>query len=111
MPQLCKAKKLNDSPIIFINAGRFSQWTSEQGPAHPALQKSLPQVSSPGQPSRDCTLQRHNNENSKQIFTEKELRGLSPNFYIHVSVSDYYIPMIGLLILLQENMRIDPGNI
>ncbi len=30
-------------------------------------------------------LQRHNTENSKQIFPEKELRGLSPNFHIHVS--------------------------
>jgi hypothetical protein len=26
------------------------------------------------------SLQRHNTENSKQIFAEKELRGLSPNF-------------------------------
>ncbi len=33
----------------------------------------------------------------KQIFPEKELRGLSPNFHIHVSVSDWYI----LLILLR----------
>jgi len=57
-----------------------------------------------------CTaLQRTNTENSKQIFPEKELRGLSPNFHIHVSVSDLYIPTIGLPILLQENMRIDPG--
>ncbi len=31
-------------------------------------------------------LQRHNAENSKQIFPEKELRGHSPNFNIHVSV-------------------------
>ncbi len=38
------------------------------------------------------TLQRHSAENSKQIFPEKELRGLSPNLYIHVSVSDLYIP-------------------
>ncbi len=36
---------------------------------------------------------------------EKELRGLS------VSVSDLYIPTIGLPILLQENMGTDPGNI
>jgi hypothetical protein len=34
------------------------------------------------------TLQRHNTENSKQIFPEKELCGLSPHFHIHVSVSD-----------------------
>jgi hypothetical protein len=39
------------------------------------------------------------------------LRGLSPNFYIDVSVSDLYIPTIGLPILLQENMWIDPKNI
>jgi len=35
---------------------------------------------------------------------KKELRGYSPNSYIHVSVSDLYIPlMIGLPIQLQEN--------
>jgi hypothetical protein len=33
-------------------------------------------------------LQRHNTENVKQIFLEKELRGHSPNFHIHMSVSD-----------------------
>ena len=32
-----------------------------------------------------------------------ELRGLSPNFYIHVSVSDLYIPRIGPCIWLQQN--------
>ena len=45
------------------------------------------------------TLQRHNTENSKQIFPEKELCGLSPNFHIHVSVRDLYIPTISLPIL------------
>ncbi len=35
---------------------------------------------------------KHNTENSKQIFPEKELRGYSPNYYIHVSVSDLYFP-------------------
>ncbi len=34
------------------------------------------------------TLQRQNAENLKQIFPEKEYRGLSPNFHIHVSVSE-----------------------
>jgi hypothetical protein len=37
----------------------------------------------------------HCTENSKQIFPEMKLRGLFPNFYIHVSVSDLYIPTIG----------------
>jgi hypothetical protein len=37
-------------------------------------------------------LQRHNTENLIQMFPEKELWGLSPNFYIHMSVSDFYIP-------------------
>jgi hypothetical protein len=48
------------------------------------------------------TLQITNAENSKQIFPEKELRGYSPNFHMHVSVSDLYIPPIDLPILLQE---------
>ncbi len=38
----------------------------------------------------------------KQIFLEKELRGHSPSFRIHVSVSDLCIPTIDLSILLQE---------
>jgi hypothetical protein len=41
-------------------------------------------------------LQRQNAENWKQIFPEKEYRGLSPNSYIHVSVSVLYIPTMGL---------------
>jgi hypothetical protein len=48
------------------------------------------------------TLQRTNTENSKKIYPEKELRGLSPNFHIHVSVSDLYIHTIDLPILLRE---------
>jgi hypothetical protein len=55
-------------------------------------------------PSYGAALQRHNTENLKQIFPEKELRGLNPNFHIHVSVSDLYIIKICLPILLQENM-------
>jgi hypothetical protein len=51
-----------------------------------------------------CAVQRHNTKNLKQIFPEKELRVLSPSFHIHVSVADLYVPMIGLPILLQENM-------
>jgi hypothetical protein len=47
-------------------------------------------------------LQRQYTENLKQTFPEKELRGLSPNFYIHVPVSDLYIPTIGLPILLRK---------
>ncbi len=51
----------------------------------------------------DCpTLQRQNAENLKQIFPEKEYRGLSPNFHIHVSVSELYIPTMGLTFLLEE---------
>jgi hypothetical protein len=49
--------------------------------------------------------------NSKQIFPDKELRGHSPNSYIHVSVSDLNIPTIGLPILQQENRWTNGGNI
>ncbi len=41
----------------------------------------------------------------------KELRGYSPNSYIHVSVSDLNIPLIGLPILLQENRWAERGKI
>jgi hypothetical protein len=51
------------------------------------------------------TLQRQNTEISKQIFSKKEYRGLSPNFYVQASVSDLYIPTVGLPILLEEICR------
>jgi hypothetical protein len=51
------------------------------------------------------TLQRHNVENLKQIFPDKELRGQSPNFHIHVSMSDLYIPRIGLPISAAGKLR------
>ncbi len=47
------------------------------------------------------TLQRQYTENSKQIFPEMKLRGLIPNSYIYVSVSDLSFPTIRLPILLQ----------
>jgi hypothetical protein len=47
----------------------------------------------------------------KQIFPEKENHGLSPNFHIHVSVSDLNILTIDLPILQQKNGWTDPGNI
>ncbi len=49
-----------------------------------------------------CALQRQNAENLKEKFPEKEYRGLSPNFYIHVSVRELYVPTMGLPILLEE---------
>jgi hypothetical protein len=55
------------------------------------------------------TLQRQKTEISKQIFPEKEYRGLSPNFHIHASVSDLYILTIGLPILLEEICRLILG--
>jgi hypothetical protein len=46
----------------------------------------------------------HCTENSKHIFPEMKLHGLAPNFnfHIHGSVSDLYIPVISLPILLQQ---------
>ncbi len=48
------------------------------------------------------SLQRQNAENLKQIFPEKEYWGLSPNFHIHVSVSELHFPTMGLPFLLEE---------
>jgi hypothetical protein len=44
-----------------------------------------------------------NKYSQKYGFPEIKLSGFSPNFHIHVSVSDLHIPTIGLPILLQEN--------
>ncbi len=76
------------------------------GHSRVAARSALVQVSGP----LFITLQRHNTEDSKEIFPEKELRGHSPNLHKHVSVSDLCIPTIDLPILLQENMWTDPGN-
>ncbi len=40
-----------------------------------------------------------------------KLHGLIPISYIHVSVSDLYIPTLGLPILLQENRGTERENI
>ncbi len=45
------------------------------------------------------------------VFPEKELRGLSPNFHIHVPVSDLYILTFGPPIFLLQNRQTDQGNI
>jgi hypothetical protein len=44
-------------------------------------------------------------------FPRKELRGLRPNFHIHVSLSDLDIPRIGPPIFLQQNRPTNRGNI
>ncbi len=47
-------------------------------------------------------------ENSKQIFPEKELCGLSPNLHIDVSESDLYFPTFCLPLLLQGDAVCGP---
>jgi hypothetical protein len=54
----------------------------------------------------------HCNENSIYVFLFWELRGLRPNFHIHLSVwAIYNIPRIGPHIFLQQKRQIDYGNI
>jgi hypothetical protein len=53
----------------------------------------------------------HCKENPIYIFLFWELRGLSPNFNIHLSVSDLFIPRIRPHIWLQQNRQTEPGNI
>jgi hypothetical protein len=54
---------------------------------------------------------KHCNENPIYVLPEKELRGLGPNFYIHVSVSSLYIQRIGPHIFLQQIGQTDCVNI
>ncbi len=53
----------------------------------------------------------HCKENPIYGFLFWELSGLSPNFHIHVSVSDLYIPRIGPHIFLHQNRQTNPANI
>jgi hypothetical protein len=45
------------------------------------------------------------------VFPKQNYNVLSPDFRIHVSVIDLYVPRICLPILLQPNRQTDPGNI
>jgi hypothetical protein len=45
------------------------------------------------------------------LFPKQNYKVLSPNFHINVSVSDWYILRISLLIWLQPTRQTDPGNI
>jgi hypothetical protein len=49
-------------------------------------------------------------EDAISVFPEIKLRGLSPNFHIHESVSDLHIPTIGPTIFLQQNRQTNRGN-
>ncbi len=53
----------------------------------------------------------HCTENRIYVSQEKELSGLSPNSYIHVSVIDLNIPRIRQHIWLQQSRQTDPGNL
>ena len=54
--------------------------------------------------SRICTA-KTKYRNFETNISRKEYRGLNPNFHIHASVSDLYIPTIGLPILLEEYVQ------
>jgi hypothetical protein len=64
-----------------------------------------------GTPNPYCALTLTLQRNFYLCIPRKELRGLSPNFHMHVSVSDLYIPQIGPHIWLQQKRQTDTGNI
>jgi hypothetical protein len=70
-----------------------------------------------GSPLHDklCAILRFTAETQYRKFkpnmSRKGTAPLSPNSHIHVSVSDLYIFLIGLLVLLQENRWAERGNI
>jgi hypothetical protein len=62
------------------------------------------------QPEKITGKAPHCNENLIKVFLFGELPGLSPNFHIHVSVSDLYIPRIGLHISYSRKGRSLPTH-
>jgi hypothetical protein len=59
---------------------------------------------------QEITIFTYCNENPIYVFPEKELRGLSHNFHIHLSVSDLYVSRISQHTFLQQNRQINRGN-
>jgi hypothetical protein len=53
----------------------------------------------------------HYTENPIDVFPKMKLRGFVPNSYIHLSVSDLYIPRIALPTGLRQNRQTNPWNI
>ncbi len=53
----------------------------------------------------------HCKENLNYVFPKKKLRGLSPKFQIHVSVSDLFIPRIGTSNFLEQTRQTNGGDI
>jgi hypothetical protein len=53
----------------------------------------------------------HCDENHIDVFPNNELRGLNPNFNIHVAMSYLYVRRIDPHIFLQQNRQADRGNI
>ncbi len=58
-----------------------------------------------------ATTAKTQNRKFETNIPRKGIRGLSPNFHSHVSLSYLYITRIGLPIPLQENMGNDLGNL
>jgi hypothetical protein len=57
------------------------------------------------------TLQRHCTENSKQIFPVMKLRGLVPNFHIHVLCERFIYSHNQSFYFAAEKRRADRGSI
>ncbi len=71
-------------------------------------------------PNSNCKISREMPESQRAtlqrksylcITKKKELRVLSSNFHINVSVSNLYISRIGPHVFLPQNRQTDPGNI
>jgi hypothetical protein len=54
---------------------------------------------------------KHCTKNPIYVLLEIKLRGLVPNSYIHVSMSDLYFPRTSLPIWLQQNRQTDTETI
>jgi hypothetical protein len=83
--------KLSLSGFVFVSAnGSWSVWGDVETGVYSVL---------------------HCKQDLIDLFPEIKLCGLVPNFHIHVTVSDLYIPTIGPPIFLQQNRQTDQGNI
>jgi hypothetical protein len=100
-----------NQPWILLQKNNLLKYTFSPEIINTVLTSTTPYSSvSPMKKTLYCKGITHCIENPIYVFPEKEMRGLSPNFRIHVSVSDLYIPRIGPHIFLQQNRQTNLGN-
>ncbi len=104
----CRIRNTNDMSLNYVSRSRSLHSHEPRDTSPTALRAWLLHDDARSVPCCDSIATgpaAHCKEHPIYVFPENKLRGLSPNFYIHISVRDLYVPTIGTPILLQPNRQ------